>query len=60
MCIRDRRRIDAGDDDPQLAAKLVTATFYIEQLLPSGLAMEAAVLAPAETLMALTPGQFGT
>ena len=55
-----QRRIDAGDDDPQLAAKLVTATFYIEQLLPSGLAMEAAVLAPAETLMALTPGQFGT
>ena len=55
-----QRRIDAGDDHPPLAAKLVTATFYIEQLLPSGLAMEAAVLAPAETLMALTPGQFGT
>lgn len=53
-------RMDAGDDDPRLAAKLVTATFYIEQLLANGDAMESAVLASADTLMALTPAQFGT
>ncbi len=51
-------RIDGGDKDHRLAAKVVTATFYIEQLLPNGDALESAVLAPASALMSLTPEQF--
>ena len=60
QAIAAHRRIDAGADDQQLSAKLVTATFYIEQLLANGDAMESAVRASADTLMALTPAQFGT
>lgn len=52
------RRIEAGEDDQRLTAKVATATFYIEQLLAIGDAQMAAVLSPAATLMSLTPEQF--
>ena len=53
-----QRRIDEGDSDQRLAAKLVTAAFYCEQLLPIAAAQEPAVLASSDVLMALTPEQF--
>lgn len=53
-----QRRIDAGDPDERLSAKLVTAAFYCEQLLPLAAAQEPAVLASSDVLMALTPEQF--
>jgi len=59
QAIAAHRRIEAGEDDERLHAKIVTATFYIEQLLPLGDSQEAAVLASAQTLMSLTPSQFG-
>lgn len=58
QAIAAQRRIDAGDDDARLAAKVVTATFYCEQLLPLVVSLEPAVLAPADTLMALGPDAF--
>ena len=51
-------RIDNGDDDQRLAAKLITAQFYCEQLLPLAAAQEAAVLASADTLTSLDPSLF--
>lgn len=53
-------RLDAGEDDPRLHAKLVTAAFYCEQLLPLTAALEPSVLASADQLMALTPEQFAS
>ncbi len=51
-------RIDAGDSDERLAAKLITASFYCDQLLPLAQAQEAAVLGSAEALTALDPALF--
>ncbi|MFT7473094.1 MAG: alkylation response protein AidB-like acyl-CoA dehydrogenase [Verrucomicrobiales bacterium] len=51
-------RLDAGEVHPKLDAKIVTAGFYCEQLLPLAAAQESAVLGSAEILMALTPEQF--
>ena len=51
-------RIDAGDTDPRLTAKLATASFYCEQLLPLAFAHEAAVLGHAKSLTALDPSLF--
>ena len=56
--IAAQRRIDAGDDDARLAAKIVTSSFYCDQLLPLGAARAHAVLGDAEALTALTPEQF--
>ncbi len=53
-----QRRLDAGDTDERLSAKVVTAQFYCEQLLPLAAAQESAVLASADVLMKLTPEQF--
>ncbi len=53
-----QQRIDAGDTDERLAAKLVTAQFYCEQLLPLAAAQEAAVLGSATSLMSLDASQF--
>ena len=52
-------RMASGDDDQRLAAKLHTAAFYCEQLLPLAAAQEPAVLASADALLALTVEQFG-
>jgi alkylation response protein AidB-like acyl-CoA dehydrogenase len=54
-----QRRLDDGEVEARLDAKLVTAEFYCTQLLPLGLAQEQAAIAGAESLMALTPEQFG-
>ena len=43
-------RLDAGDDDVRLAAKIATASFYCEQLLPVALGRQGAVLASAAAL----------
>ena len=53
-----QRRIDGGDTDERLAAKIVTAGFYCEQLLPLAGAQESAVLASADALMTLREDQF--
>ena len=43
-------RIESGDSNEQLEAKLMTASFYCEQLLPLAMANEPAVLANADSL----------
>ncbi|MGI9606696.1 MAG: acyl-CoA dehydrogenase [Acidimicrobiales bacterium] len=53
-----QRRLDAGEQDPRLDAKIVTAGFYCDQLLPLAGALEQAVLAPATPLMQLDSDQF--
>ena len=53
-----QRRIDEGDDDDRLTAKIVTAAFYCEQLLPAAAAQEAAVLAGVDVLMELDAERF--
>lgn len=58
QAIAANRRIAAGDDDPRLAAKLHTASFYCEQLLPQAAAQAPAVLASADALLALSVEQF--
>ena len=58
QAIAARRRLDEGEVDPNLDAKLVTAEFYCSQLLPQAAALEPAVLGRAEVLMALAPEQF--
>lgn len=52
-------RMASGDNDQRLAAKIHTAAFYCEQLLPLAAAQESAVLASADALLALTVEQFG-
>ena len=54
-----QRRLDEGEVDIRLDAKLVTAEFYCTQLLPLGLAQKQAAVAGAESLMVLTPEQLG-
>ena len=58
QAIAARRRLDEGEVDPNLDAKLVTAEFYCSQLLPQAAALEPAVLGRSEVLMALAPEQF--
>jgi alkylation response protein AidB-like acyl-CoA dehydrogenase len=58
QAIAAQGRLDAGEVHPKLDAKIVTAGFYCEQLLPLAAAQESAVLGTAEILMALTPEQF--
>ena len=53
------RRIGEGEDDERLHAKLITAAFYCEQLLPLADALESSVVASADAVMSLTPSQFG-
>lgn len=53
-----QRRIDDGESDDRLDAKLVTASFYCEQLLPQAAAQEAAVLAGLDVLTALDAERF--
>ena len=60
QAVAAKRRIDEGDSDARLSAKIVTAQFYVEQLLPSGDALESAVLASADSLMSLGVDQFSS
>ena len=53
-----RALLDAGTSDSRLDAKITTASFYCEQLLPLADAQAPAVLAGASTLMALSADQF--
>jgi alkylation response protein AidB-like acyl-CoA dehydrogenase len=48
-----------GVDDPFNAAKVTTARFYCEQLLPQAAGLSAAVKAGKDVLFALTPDQLG-
>jgi hypothetical protein len=48
-----------GIDDPFNAAKVTTARFYCEQLLPQAAGLSAAVKAGKDVLFALTPDQLG-
>jgi alkylation response protein AidB-like acyl-CoA dehydrogenase len=47
-------------DDPFNAAKLTTARFYIEQLLPQAHGLVGAITAGAGSLLALTPAQLNS
>jgi alkylation response protein AidB-like acyl-CoA dehydrogenase len=49
-----------GLDDPYNAAKLATARFYIEQLLPRARGLLGAITAGASPLLALTPDQLNS
>ncbi|MTV25986.1 acyl-CoA dehydrogenase [Nitriliruptoraceae bacterium ZYF776] len=54
-----QRQLDAGEGDADfLAAKIATARFYATQLLPQVAGLEAAVVAGADDLYALTPAQL--
>jgi 3-(methylthio)propanoyl-CoA dehydrogenase len=52
--------IDAGEGDDFLAAKVVTARFYAEQLLPQVAGLAGAVTAGADDLYALSPEQLAS
>jgi 3-(methylthio)propanoyl-CoA dehydrogenase len=52
--------IDAGEGDDFLAAKVVTARFYAEQLLPQVTGLAGAVTAGADDLYALSPEQLAS
>jgi alkylation response protein AidB-like acyl-CoA dehydrogenase len=52
-------RAALGQSDPFHAAKLVSARFFGEQLLPQAVGLLPAVLAGAADLYALTPSQLG-
>jgi hypothetical protein len=47
-----------GLDDPYHEAKLVTARFYVEELLPQVHGLTAAVESSSDVLLALTPDQL--
>ncbi|MBT8444482.1 MAG: acyl-CoA dehydrogenase C-terminal domain-containing protein, partial [Gammaproteobacteria bacterium] len=52
-------RLDAGTDDPDFcSAKIVTATFFAEQVLPLTGAYRKAIEAGSGTIMALAEDQF--
>ncbi len=52
-------RIAAGDGDKAfLEAKIITARFFTEQLLPSAVALEAPILAGGAQIMAMRAEQF--
>lgn len=55
-----KRRLDGGERDDRLEAKLITAQFYCEQLLPLAAAHEPAILSGSSTLMALPAEQFAS
>jgi acyl-CoA dehydrogenase len=50
--------IDSGSSEPFYRNKLVTARFYMEQLLPRALAHSESVLAGAESVLALPAEEF--
>ncbi len=58
QAIAAQRRIDEGDSDRRLATKILTASFYCDQLLPLASAQESAVLGGADILMQLAPDAF--
>jgi len=58
QAIAARALLDAGTSDDRLEAKITTASFYCEQLLPLADAQAPAVLAGASTLMVLSADQF--
>ncbi|WP_207061356.1 acyl-CoA dehydrogenase [Motiliproteus sp. SC1-56] len=51
-------RLQAGEADPLLKAKLVTARFYTDQILPRYLGYAAAAVAGSESVMALPEELF--
>ncbi|MEY2570279.1 MAG: 3-(methylsulfanyl)propanoyl-CoA dehydrogenase, partial [Acidimicrobiaceae bacterium] len=50
--------LPGASGDESLAAKLTTARFYCEQLLPQAAGLAAAVTAGADRLLELTPAQL--
>jgi hypothetical protein len=50
--------LDSGRDDASLAARLVTARFFAEQVLPGAVARKSAVTAGADDLFALDAERF--
>ncbi|MEM8925976.1 MAG: acyl-CoA dehydrogenase [Actinomycetota bacterium] len=60
LALAAKEIVDGGDDaDGFHAAKVVSAKFFGEQLLPTALGLESAVTAGADDLFALSPAQLG-
>jgi alkylation response protein AidB-like acyl-CoA dehydrogenase len=53
-----QRLLDSGGDDAALSARLVTARFFAEQILPGAVARKSAVTAGADDLFALDAERF--
>jgi 3-(methylthio)propanoyl-CoA dehydrogenase len=51
-------RIAEGGEGPFLAMKRVAARFYLDQIAPEALGLQAAAMAPAEILYAVGPEEF--
>ena len=53
-----REKLASGDNPTFNQAKLLTARFYVEQILPKTSALQKAITSGATTIMALTEEQF--
>jgi hypothetical protein len=53
-----QKKVDAGTDDPLYAAKVKTARFYFDRILPRTEAHKQAVLAGCSSMMELAPDEF--
>jgi hypothetical protein len=53
-----QQKVDAGSDDPLYAAKVNTARFYFDRILPRTEALKAAILAGGASTMSLAPDEF--
>jgi hypothetical protein len=59
MAMAAQKHIDAGDADKAwFEAKLITARYYAERILPDAGALRRKLEAGAETMMALPPEMF--
>lgn len=54
-----RRLVNAGENADFLRAKLITARFYAEQIMPRAQAHRDAAMAGSRTMMALDEAHFG-
>ncbi len=53
-----QQKLAAGDDPEFHEAKLITARFYAEQILPKATALMSAITAGGKSTLALAEGQF--
>jgi len=58
MALAARSRIGSGTDEDFCRAKIATASFYAEQILPKADALLAAIKSGASTALALAKEQF--
>ena len=54
-----KRRLDAGDGDPHvLQAKIATARFYAEQIMPRAASLVPIIVHGSQSVMSLDDDQF--